>query len=75
MSEIIPFPTLSQPIGAVVEVYDQPLKRAAAAILDDAFAAGGHAAVARLTARLFVAIGQAYGESTLLDSLNELAQQ
>jgi hypothetical protein len=27
-------------MGDVVEVYDQPLKRAAAAILDDAFAAG-----------------------------------
>jgi hypothetical protein len=60
VSEVIPFPTdraRPQPIGDIVDFYDQDLKRAAIAILDQAFEAGGHAAIARLTARLFVSIG------------------
>jgi hypothetical protein len=64
-----------QPIGDVVDFYDQDLKRAAIAILNQAFEAGGHAAIARLTARLFVSIGYTYGEDTLLKSLDEMAQQ
>jgi hypothetical protein len=44
-------------------------------LLDEAFATGGHAVVARLTARLFVSIGATYGESTLLEVLDEMAVQ
>ena len=47
--------------------------RTAIAILDQAFEAGGHAAIARLT-RLFVSIGYTYGEATLLNALDELAE-
>jgi hypothetical protein len=61
VSEVVPFPIHSQPVSDIVEVYDQ-VKKAAIVILDDAFHAGGRAAVARLRARLFVAIGYAYGE-------------
>jgi hypothetical protein len=77
VSEVIPFPTdraRPQPIGDIVDFYDQDLKRAAIAILNQAFEAGGHAAIARLTARLFVSIGYAYGETTLLNALDELAE-
>ena len=48
---------------------------AAIAILDEAFATGGRAVVARLTARLFVSIGATYGESALLEVLDEMAAQ
>ena len=77
MSEVIPFPTdraRPQPIGDIVDFYDQDLKQAAIAILDQAFEAGGHAAIARLAARLFVSIGYTYGETTLLNALDELAK-
>jgi hypothetical protein len=77
VSEVIPFPTdraRPQPIGDIVDFYDQDLKRAAIAILNQAFETGGHAAIARLTARLFVSIGCAYGETTLLNALDELAE-
>jgi hypothetical protein len=75
---VIPFPAdrvRPEPIGHIIDLYDQNLQRAAIAILDEAFATGGHAVVARLTARLFVSIGAIYGESTLLDVLDELATQ
>jgi hypothetical protein len=76
VSEVIPFPACDrQAIREIVALYDQDLQRTAIAILDEAFKAGGHAAVARLTARLFVSIGRTYGESTLLDVLDELAAQ
>ena len=77
MSEVIPFPAhdRAEPIDHIVDFYDQDLRQAAIAILDEAFDAGGHALVARLTARLFVSIGYTYGERTLLDALDELAQQ
>jgi hypothetical protein len=76
VSEVIPFPSdraRSEPIGHIIDFYDQNLQRAAIAILDEAFATGGRAVIARLTARLFVSIGSTYGESTLLDVLDELA--
>ena len=77
MSEVIPFPArdCAEPIGHIVDFYDRDLRRAAIAILDEAFDVGGHPFVARLTARLFVSIGYTYGERTLLDALDELAQQ
>jgi hypothetical protein len=78
VSVLIPFPSdraRPKPIGQIVDFYDQNLQRAAIAILDEAFAAGGHPVVARLTARLFVSIGSTYGESTLLEVLDELAAQ
>jgi hypothetical protein len=75
VSEVVPFPIHAQPVRDIVEGFDRDLKNAAITILDDAFHAGGHAAVARLTARLFVAIGCAYGEDTLLKSLNEIAER
>jgi hypothetical protein len=75
VSEVVPFPIHVQPVGDIVEGFDRDLKNAAITILDDAFHAGGHAAVARFTARLFVAIGHTYGEDTLLKSLDEMAQQ
>jgi hypothetical protein len=77
VSEVIPFPAgdRDEPIGDIVALYDQDLQRAAIAILDEAFDAGGHALVARLTARLFVSIGYTYGENTLLDVLDEMAAQ
>ena len=73
--KVVPFPINTEPAGDIVEEYDRDLKNAAIGILDDAFHVGGHAAVARLTARLFVAIGYTYGEDTLLKSLDEMAQQ
>jgi hypothetical protein len=77
VSEVIPFPTRDRvaPMSDTVALYDQKLQRAAIAILNEAFDVGGHVAVARLTARLFVSIGCTYGESTLLDLLDELAAQ
>jgi hypothetical protein len=77
VSELIPFPSQrvrEEPVDCVVDLYDQNLRQAAIAILDEAFATGGHAVVARLTARLFVSIGATYGESTLLEALEEMAR-
>ena len=73
--ELISFPSkrLPEPVGHIVDCYHENLRQAAIAILDEAFATGGHAVVARLTARLFVSIGAAYGESTLLEALDEMA--
>jgi hypothetical protein len=78
VSELIPFPSkLLRPeqVGHIIDCYDENLRHAAIAILDEAFATGGRAVVARLTARLFVSIGATYGESTLLEVLDEMAAQ
>ena len=78
MSKSIPFPpkhVRPEQVSHIVDFYDQSLSGAAIAILDEAFATGGRAVVARLTARLFVSIGATYGESTLLEVLDEMAAQ
>ena len=78
MSKLIPFPpkhVRPEQVGHIVDFYDQNLSGAAMALLDEAFATGGRAVVARLTARLFVSIGATYGESTLLEVLDEMAAQ
>jgi hypothetical protein len=77
VSETIPFPSKrvrEEPVDCIVDLYDQSLRQVAIAILDEAFATGGRTVVARLTARLFVAIGATYGESALLEVLEEMAR-
>jgi hypothetical protein len=78
VSELLPFPSKRlrpEQVDHIVDFYDQNLSGAAIAILDEAFATGGRAVVARLTARLFVSIGATYGESALLEVLDEMAAQ
>ena len=48
LSELIPFPSKRvppEPVDCIVDLYDQNLRQAAIAILDKAFATGGHAVV------------------------------
>jgi hypothetical protein len=78
VSELIPFPSKRvppEPVDCIVDLYDQNLRQAAIAIIDQAFATGGHVVVAKLTARLFVAIGATFGDSTLLEALEEMARK
>jgi hypothetical protein len=88
VSELIPFPAervRSESVDHIVDLHDQNLRQAAIAILDEAFATGGPAVVAILTARhpavvailtarLFVSIDATYGDSTLLEALEEMAR-
>jgi hypothetical protein len=76
VSELIAFPSKRlrpEQVGHIIDCYDENLRQAAIAILDEAFVTGGGAVVASLTARLFVLIGATYGESALLEALEEMA--